>query len=170
MKNLAVLFWIGALLGSSIAQSNKAAIASPDFSGTWVLDKSKSKLGEGGHGAAYISTALEISHREPELKVIRKFGRNGREQSEELTYYTDGRGESHPFAYTISGLKTKTKWDKARLTTKWTWSSDIGNDSLFTDISERRELSADKRVLNITFAITGIQGLLLLKLVFTRQP
>jgi hypothetical protein len=170
MKNLVVLFWIAALLGSSLAQGNKAAIASPDFSGTWILDKSKSKLERGGRGAAYISTALEISHRDPELKVVRKFVRNGREQSEELTFYTDGRGESHQFAYTRSGLKTKTNWDKARLISKWTWSSDIGNDSLFTDVSERRELSADRRVLNITFAITGIQGVWLLKLVFNRQP
>ncbi|MEW6212146.1 MAG: hypothetical protein AB1631_27570 [Acidobacteriota bacterium] len=168
MRKLAVAFWILSLLVPCAGQKDKDTRA-PDLSGKWILDTSKSKFDSKGRGSAYISTVLVISHNEPELRIIRTFISKGREQSEELTYYTDGRGETNKLAFTIRDLKTRTRWEKGNLVSKWTWTSDIGNDNLFTDGHERREMSADGRVLAITYSISGISGLILLKLVFNRD-
>ncbi len=56
----------------------------PDFSGTWILDRTKTKKVD-------YDLTLIVVHQEPELKVTANFDSKGEKRSEHRIYYTDDR-------------------------------------------------------------------------------
>ena len=66
--------------------------APPDLSGIWTLDYSRSSV-EPTMRKQIVDYVLTIDHREPEIRITKKYKQSGRERSEEMVYYTDGRPE-----------------------------------------------------------------------------
>jgi hypothetical protein len=65
--------------------------SNPDLSGVWLLDESRSKVDYGKDRPGEYS--VTIVHHEPEIRMTKKYKRGGRQYTEELIYYTDGRPE-----------------------------------------------------------------------------
>ncbi|HEY7546068.1 MAG TPA: hypothetical protein VID27_14345 [Blastocatellia bacterium] len=161
------------LISASLAfAQDKPKDAKPDFSGTWAFDHSKSSLGPFERSpAANAEITLVITHKEPELKIVRKINLNGNASTQEFTYYSDGRGETNPAAFGNGEVKSKTKWDKMKLESKSSSSYQMrgGGDVFHTDTAERRELSQDGKTLTITISISGPRGIQIIKTVYNRS-
>ena len=99
MKTILLLLCLFACAaaGAAAGDDRKKEGKHPDLSGTWTLDRSKSDFGVfWDRPLAKTDATLVVVHNEPELKVTRTLRLNGREETKELVYYTDGRGESNP--------------------------------------------------------------------------
>ncbi len=156
-------------VGVAARDDKKADTSKPDFSGKWVLDKSKSELGRIGQGPmANAEVTLLIEHKEPELKILRTILLNGQEIKQAFLYFSDNRGETNPAAFGNAEVKSKTKWDKAKLESKSSASFSVRGETFYADTSEKRELSAEGKVLTISISISSSRGLQLIKQVFNR--
>ena len=108
------------LAGVSAARDDKrkGAAPRPDLSGTWVLDRSKSNYGDArGRNISKDDVTLVITHRDPELRFTKTVVNEGRQETKEYVYYTDGRGETNPMYYGSGEVDSKTRWDGDRLET-----------------------------------------------------
>jgi hypothetical protein len=133
--------------------------ARPDFSGTWELDRSKSDFGPfGGRPLAKADSTIVVTHRDPELKIARTLRMNGREETREFVYYTDGRGETNPAAFGGPALKTQTKWEGERVWAyaKTTWPARDGRPAVELETTQRWHLSSGGRTL--THATLYVNG------------
>lgn len=94
MKQIVLLALLMLLALTGYAQnSDKSKSKTPDFTGTWVLDKKKSGL-EGGMviGQMLVDIKLVIEHNEPEMKIVQTIqGSDGIERVSNITVFTDGR-------------------------------------------------------------------------------
>jgi hypothetical protein len=130
---------------SSNDKSESQKQAPPNLSGTWKLDKSKGNYVKYSRLKPDADLILVISHVEPEIKVARKSVWRGQEHVQELTYYSDGRGEvSRTFIDNIEG-KSKTKWEANRLVSRFSVSLKQGLGSL--DVLQEWKVSADGKTL-----------------------
>jgi len=174
MKRVTFLISVLSLAAWCAAQDGKgkAPAARPDFSGNWVLDHAKSSLGPLERALSNAEVTLVIAHKDPELKISRKASLNGREQSQILTYYSDGRGEMNPPVFGSAEVKTKTKWDKTKLVSDASTSINTPRgDAIHIDTTEKRELSADGNTLTITVSISGApQGPQVIRQIYGRAP
>lgn len=133
-------------------------LSKPDLSGVWVLDKSRGNYRKVNAALAEGGITLVVSHREPEIKITRRFMLDGKERVQELAYYTDNRGEKNPAMMVDALIESKTKWDGRKLVSKLTAdasmsrSSAIRTRNIRMDIrmSEKWELSADGKTLTQT--------------------
>src|SRR5438067_4312394 len=92
----------------------------PDFSGTWKIDRTLSTAKALNY---FDDLTFVISQNIPQLKVLRIVKKGRKEKSDELTYYTDGRGEKISFlAGGFGGQKfdSKTNWLGIKLVSKFT--------------------------------------------------
>lgn len=155
----------------------------PDFTGTWELDQARSTNSEGSR--AKKSVRLTISHKEPELKIMRRANNDGKEFNNDSVFYTDNRGETNPSVFqaglSLGGpsessgkseeLKSKTKWDGDKVVSHSSIRYVVSGYSVFLNVTEKRELSSDGQTLTITTtfnAPAGSGGMT--KEVFTRVP
>jgi hypothetical protein len=93
-----------------------SAFAAPDFSGTWVMNVSKSKnLGM----MSSMQITLKIEQTQSSLKVIETTKFNGQDQARELHYDLTGKSaaNSGPMG---DPNQTVTKWVGTTLETTWT--------------------------------------------------
>jgi hypothetical protein len=161
-----------ALLAPSPAlqgDKTKSGTPRPDFSGNWVLDHSRSNLGQLQRALGNTEVFLVVVHKDPELKMTRRANVGGREQVVMMTYYTDGRGEVNPRVIGGGEIKSKTKWDKAKVVSSSSTSfNGPRGETLYIDISEKRELSADGNTLTLTMSISSPQGVQVIKQVYSR--
>ena len=163
--------WTLSLVALCAAQDGKSKsdAGRPDFSGNWVLDHSKSALGPLERNLANAEVTLVISHKEPEFKMTRKANVGGREVSQILNYYSDGRGETNPPPFGSADIKTKTKWDKNKLVSSSSQSiTTPRGETFYIDTSERRELSGDGKSLTITVSISSPRGPQVIKQVYNK--
>jgi hypothetical protein len=109
-----LLLTIGLASAQSIAPA-PVVQTNPDFSGTWRLDMSASDFGGPKEGLVYDGLTLTIIHHDPELRITRRIFKKKRERSQEVVYFTDGRGESNPPIEGSGTIKSKTRWDLNRL-------------------------------------------------------
>jgi len=131
----------------------------PDLTGTWALDKSKSDLGPfRDRPIAKADETLVIAHHDPELKIMRTLSLNGQEQSHDLAYYTDGRGETNPATFGGGEVKSKTKWDGEKVVAKSSTMRQTSQGAVFIDVTDRWQLSADGQTLTETTSISGPMG------------
>ncbi|MGC2237692.1 MAG: hypothetical protein WA584_16130 [Pyrinomonadaceae bacterium] len=93
MKKALIFLWIFMFAVLCSAQNDKNAEQKlPDFSGTWILDKSKTGPISGFSTGILVDVTMVIVHKDPQIKITRTttFG-NGAEKVENLEYFTDGR-------------------------------------------------------------------------------
>lgn len=118
-------------------------LSKPNFSGTWVLDINESDLDGPKSNLIYDSLTLIISHQDPELKITRKIAKKKKERSQEIVYYTDGRGEKNSSFNKKETVQSKTHWEGDILVAKGIASTPTSGDVIMSDITDKWELSAD---------------------------
>ncbi len=162
MKALVSLFCfilICAVGTSPAQQKQKAAKTKPDFTGTWLLDPSRSNVGP----SRTPDRPLQITHHDPELKITRMVEHNGQVTGQDLIYYTDGRGETNPTTMYLSTstdmnpeghdkdvTKSKSSWSGNKLVTRSSLRSRIAGRVLEFDIIDEWKLSQDAKTLTQT--------------------
>ena len=111
------------------------ALALPNFSGTWQIDKSQSTVQSDRPGAAQVaqqvSVTMVIDHRDPELKIERHGSLGNNERTVVSIYYTDGRESSNRGARG-EAITSKSHWE---------------NDALVTDLRIVRGQGANAQIL-----------------------
>lgn len=161
MRNLVVRLLTSLLLSIGCTafiytQGNQSPVK-PDLSGTWAFDRSQSNVAK----ASSANGEIKISHHDPELKIVRTTYRNGQPEPGELTYYTDGRGETNPTTIWLSTspdpksprpaeTKSKTKWSGERVVIRSKLRMMAGIHVIEEDLVDEWKLSADGRTLTQT--------------------
>lgn len=140
----------------------------PDLSGTWLLDKSKSREVDADH------FTLVIVHLEPEIRITEKLEKDGRRWTKELVHYTDGRSDTN-IEQGEHYSKTKIRWQgntlvreqlhtsfgvKFEMVTTEEWKLSKDNKSLTRTIVNRQKISMNETII----------PRLVRKYVFTRSP
>lgn len=167
--SIVVLLVAVALFSAAGVDAGKGAQAKPNLSGNWTLDVARSNFGRLGNSQfKNARMTLKISHREPELKIVRNANLGGQSRNHNLNYYTDGRGESNPNILSNEAMQSKTKWEGARLISRSSSSMSFNGQSLNLEAIEKRELSADGKSLTITNTISSPRGVDVIKLVFVK--
>lgn len=146
---VAVLFlvWIAGA-GQTTDKSKKR----PDLSGVWALDTSKSNIGK----QKLTDYVLSIVHHEPEIRMTKTYKEGGRERSEEIIYYTDGRAEFS----SVGGKNSEptTRWQGNKLVRRSS-TTPKGAPQAFPPIevvtTETWELSPDGKTLTRTVKSSG---------------
>jgi hypothetical protein len=171
MKRFSILVLLMSLVlfsGAAIEAGNGAQ-AKPNLSGNWVLDVGKSNFGRLGNSQfKNARMTLKISHREPEVKIVRNATMGGQSRNHNLNYFTDGRGESNPNILSNESMRSKTRWEGAKLISRASSSVSFNGQSMNLEAIEKRELSADGKLLTITNTISSPRGVDVIKLVFVR--
>lgn len=147
-------------VASGISQTTSDASApSPDFSGTWELDRKLSTNHRNLSG--FEEMIYIISQKESTLRVARTMKTKKKERTQELIYYTDGRGEKNPIMYGGEKRKSKTSLSNGKLISKYTLSLWISstNDYYNQDARDSWELSRDGNALIITTESSEIRNL-----------
>lgn len=135
---------------SKIGRSTQIAV--PDFSGTWKIDRTLSTAKALNY---FDDLIFVISQNLPQLKLKRIVKKGSKEKFDELTYYTDGRGEKISFlAGGFGGQKfhSETNLVGTKLVSKFTVTGYISTnaDFYYQDVTEIWELSNDGKTLTIT--------------------
>jgi hypothetical protein len=121
-----------------------------------VLDKTSTGRGKSNsNGPDDSQVTLLISHREPEIKITRKTVSGGREWTQEVVYYGDGRGETNLARNTSADpdndsekeIRSETRWKKDKLITQTVFRSPTHGTFVTTKITEEWQLSSDGQVL-----------------------
>ena len=150
----------------------------PNFSGTWIMDKEKSDpfggmMGGGGRpgggaggrqgggapgGGAPVQpdVTLDIKHEGVNLAIARKVNRGGQEMTQELKYTTDGAENRNPgmgmgSAETIS----KSRWEGKKLVTESSMTRSTPDGDMTMKTKEIRFLSDDGKVMTIETTTIG---------------
>lgn len=126
--------------------------AKPDFSGNWVLDKSKSDFGQGPQPD---DMSEVIEHHEPKMVITTTTTQGGAENTRSVNYTTDGVENVNM----VNGhqMKTKSHWEGASLVT-------VVRDEAGLQLTEVRTLSKDGKAQTVeTDFGMGKQKLVLVK-------
>lgn len=157
-KSLAILILFATCAASGLAQTNKSK-PKPDFSGTWEFDRKRSNVGKSNPTSP--PEQVTITHHDPELKIRKTVTFNGQKEERELTYYTDGRGETNPTTAWIttnpgseSGrppeTKSKTSWSGEKIVTRSIFRTSVGSALMQFEITVERRISSDGKTLTET--------------------
>jgi hypothetical protein len=154
---LAIAGLMALVAGPSWAQAKQ------NFSGTWVLDVSKSDFGQMPAPDSLVSV---IEHKEPKVKVTTTQKGLSGEITNERQLTTDGKENVNKLRTQlgVQDVKSTTKWNGRTLTTSFTVEAQ-GTVS----VTDNWDVSPDGKVLTVTRDLTMAQGPLKQKLVFTRQ-
>ncbi len=145
--------------------------ARPDFSGTWELDRSKSDFGVfWDRPLAKTDATLVVAHRDPELKMTRTLRLNGREETKEFSYYTDGRGETNPSTMAGAPVKTRTGWEREAAVARGRLTRPGKEGSVEVEVTESWQLSGGGRTLTHRASVKGEFGEEAVRLVYRRAP
>jgi hypothetical protein len=125
-----------------------------NLTGTWTLDLKASDFGGAKSFLIYDSLALVISHSGPVLKITRKMTKKNKTTTQELTYYTDGRGETNPTGNENGRLQSKTSWSDKLITIQGTSETPMGGDVVISDVNGKWELSDSGNTL-IEYTVSG---------------
>lgn len=155
LGSLSLLFAVSVCLAQSNGnKSNKKT--PPNLSGIWALDYSRSSL-DPAMRKKVVDYVLTVDHREPEIRITRKYKEGGREYSEEMVYYTDGRAELSSRAG-IRGPEPITRWQGEKLVRRSTFGP--GRFETFppleTVTTEEWKLSPDGKTLTRTITNSGM--------------
>jgi len=154
------LFLLCTLSALPQGEKKNKAVEKPNLSGRWLLDRKKSNVGSASHP----DLPLEITHLEPEIRIIRRYEWNGEIKVQDSTYYSDDRGETNPATMflgsdtstsdmrALEGQKTssRTSWSRDRLVTKSLIRSRLRGRMLQLDVIDEWKLSDDKNTLTRT--------------------
>lgn len=167
MKQALITVWLIASLAWCASQGNQAKQTRPsaaDFSGTWELDRSKSKLTKTN---TWGKVTLSVTHSVEALRIIQtRINLYGEAIVKEFAYYTDSRGETNPanfahesfyeggYNYASTSPRTfdsKSRWKGKKIQTSYAIFIRLsGNRRTMVDVQEEWELSSDGRTLTQT--------------------
>jgi hypothetical protein len=149
--SLIVLCCVAWSFGSNVENESSLQKRPPDLSGTWKLDKSKGNYVKYSGLKPDADFILIVSHAEPEIKVTRKSIWGGQEQTQEMTYYSDGRGEIGRRFIGNSEGKSKSEWDGDKFVTRFSITSEhAGQRRVSFDVIQEWKMSADGKTLTQT--------------------
>src|SRR5438067_8792791 len=134
-KSFAILILLATCAANGLAQANKSK-PKPDLSGTWEFDRKRSNVGKSNSSSP--PEQITITHHDPELKIRKTVTVNGQKEERELTYYTDGRGETNPTTAWITAnpgsesgrppeTKSKTSWSGEKVVTRSVFQTRAGS-------------------------------------------
>lgn len=166
MKKTLILLWIFIFAVLCSAQNDKNAEEKiPDFSGTWILDKTKSGPVSGfSTTGLLIDVTMVIAHKDPQINITRTTTFNtGLEKTENLEYFTDGRripvfGKNDENHYRIIQWRGKTLVNQATFMME---KIDFNNPSRANDnkklvkIKNKSEWKLSKDGKTLTEIVTG---------------
>jgi hypothetical protein len=156
-RGLNLPFWClcVTLLAAEFAMAQgQPSSSKPNFSGTWELE-SHSDDGRPDRPLS-LKIRLDIAHRDPELTIVQTVAYPNRNQTEQFTFYTDGRGEKNDatglLTNTSAGrtvpLTSQTKWRKQRLMVRGSFRQRLAaGRTVEVNQIEEWELSGDGRTL-----------------------
>lgn len=168
VKFLVSIVWLFSVLSVGAAQSPKHKTDNkPDLSGVWVLDSSRSRIQN--KVSDYV---LTIVHREPEIRMTKRYRFEGSEHLEEVIYHTDGKPEYNSQLGRVDP-EPVTRWRGNKLVRKGrsvpTGISVQTFPPLEVTVTEVWELSTDGKTLMRTLTTSGVI-LSKQKYVFNRSP
>jgi hypothetical protein len=140
------------------------AQATPNFSGTWTLDASKSDFGP---MPGPESIVMVIDHKEPALKVnVTQKSQMG-DATTDSNYTTDGKDNVNKMRGPAGeqDIKSTTKWNGKSLTTART----IEAQGMSIGIDEAWDLSTDGKIMTVSREIKTPQGNFATKMVFNKK-
>lgn len=155
---------IGTVLTALVAVCLSAQGATPDFSGTWVLDSAKSDFGPAPAPSSIVSV---IVHKEPTLTITTTQKGDQGEFVNERVITTDGKENTNKLKTPMGeqDIRSTSSWKGATLTTAFTM--DIQGTPL--SFADTWELSADGKVMTISRVIKSDQGDFSQRMVFNKQ-
>jgi hypothetical protein len=143
----------------------------PNLSGTWQIDKSKSKVTKDNPIMKGGMVFLTITHDETEVRIIQKTELNGQERVREFLYYTDGRGENNPTANLYLSfyqgnenpnspsprrIESKSKWKDNKLKIKYSLIMRIPDGAqIKIGVEEEWAISPDGKTLTQTTSLSS---------------
>jgi hypothetical protein len=137
------------------------ALATPNFTGDWKLNASKSTFGQ---MPAPDSMTYKVTQTDPKLTVDSKQSGQMGEFARTNNYTTDGK-ESSNEGFQGSTMKSTAKWDGDTLAIETKGS--FGDNEV--TITQKWSLSTDGKTLTVAQAIKSPQGEFELKYVFDKQ-
>ncbi|NWF84531.1 MAG: hypothetical protein HXY18_11950 [Bryobacteraceae bacterium] len=138
-----------------------AAAATPDFSGKWKLNVSKSDLGQMPVPDKYEMT---VEHKEPSIHTTTVSAGQMGERTMEANYKTDGT-ETTNKGFGVSETKSKAKWDGSVLAI--TTEAEFQGNKM--QIIQRWSLDPAGKVLTVEQTFKGDQGEFTTKRVLDKQ-
>ena len=157
------------------------AVASPNLTGTWVLDKAKSDPirmggpggpGGGGEGrrGGDLNLTLVIRQSGNDLHMIRKMSMGTNERPPvEQKYTLDGKETTNPSGGRGGVLTAKANWNKDTLVIQGTQKLSTPNGDFDIDIKTEYTLSADGKTLTIVSTRSTPQGDTTTKQIYNKQ-
>ena len=157
MRVILLLICLAAWVAVGFGQSNKTR-TQPDLSGIWEFDAARSNVATSKKSSP---ERIKITHHDPELTIRRQVSVNGVKEERDLTYYTDGRGETNPTTAWVTTnpgseswrpreTKSKTTWSKTKVVTR-SLSQTFGSAAVFEfEIVDQWGLSSDGKTLTKT--------------------
>ena len=150
--------------GVLLFAASLAAQATPNFSGTWTLDASKSDFGP---MPGPESIVMVVDHKEPALKVnITQKSQMG-DATTDSSYTTDGKDNVNKMRGPAGeqDIKSTTRWNGKSLTT----ARAIEAQGMSIGIDEAWDLSPDGKSMTVSREIKTPQGNFATKLVFNKK-
>lgn len=148
-----------------LATVASAQAPGPNFSGTWVVDLTKSDFGPMPPPE---SVVLVVEHKEPNLKVTVTQRSAGSEVTNVRLVTTDGKDNSNkmrtPDGETQDVIST-TKWTGSALATAYK----VNAQGMTVDITDSWELSDGGKVLTASRSVKTPQGNFQAKVVYNRK-
>lgn len=131
----------------------------PDFSGNWLLDRVKSNAGLAGKP----DLPLNITYRDPEIRITYQHDERGKIVGRDFVYYTDGRGETNPATRLLTTTpnsvsrdldkqvsQSKTRWSGNKLVMRATLRTGIAGRVMEFEVIDEWRISGDGKTLTQT--------------------
>ena len=154
-----------AVLLTFAASFAAAAQDKPNFSGTWVIDLTKSDFGP---LPVPESMSLVVTHKDPALKIVSKQKGEMGEVTNERNVTTDGKDSTNKLNTGMGDPQTivsKTSWSGKTLVSTY----NLDAQGTPVGVKDTWELSPDAKVLTVTRALTTPDGDLAVKMTFNKQ-
>ena len=156
MKALLLPICLVACVAVCFGQSNKTI--KPDLNGTWEFEYGRRLSAKSKGGGP---EQMKITQDDPELIIRRRVNINGEPQERDLTYYTDGRGETNPTmdwltitrgsdSFKPSEVESTTGWRKNKIVTRSVTRIYAGAARIECEIIDELRLSSDGKKLTLT--------------------
>lgn len=140
----------------------------PDFSGTWKLDTSRSRVAASSPLSGLIGAGapetLHITQPENGAIVIE----SQINESHARIYAPGGTSKTPVYVGALGNITMTSRWEGAALVSEGSRESASGASTLVTEVKEVVALSADGRWLEIEIITTGAEGTTTTKAVYTR--
>jgi hypothetical protein len=137
---------------SPAGQVNQGSLQ--DWNGTWALKRSDGGKNKNSQATGHVT--LVISQTGPEIKITRKRHETGKETVQELTYYTDGRGEMNPTFDGKHTLKSNTRQKDDKLIIRFSLpSSTVNKRAMVNERIDEWKLSSDGKTLTQTSSFSS---------------